>query len=70
MYLKIKIKKIIDKIRRQKCEIPSSVQYKAWLIIMNGHDLIAVSQTETGKTLAYLLSSFIRIDLQPTLRTT
>lgn len=59
---------ILGEIQKQKFEIPSPVQCQAWPIIMSGHDLIAIAQTGTGKTLAFLLPAFIHIDFQPTPR--
>lgn len=59
---------ILEEIQKQKFEIPSPVQCQAWPVIMSGHDLIAIAQTGTGKTLAFLLPAFIHIDFQPTPR--
>lgn len=55
---------ILEEIQKQKFETPSPVQCQAWPIIMSGHDLIAVAQTGTGKTLAFLLPAFIHVDFQ------
>lgn len=60
---------ILKEIQKQKFEVPSPVQCQAWPIIMSGHDLIAIAQTGTGKTLAFLLPAFIHTDLQTTPRT-
>lgn len=57
---------ILEEIQKQKFETPSPVQCQAWPIIMSGYDLIAIAQTGTGKTLAFLLPAFIHLDLQPT----
>lgn len=35
--------------------LPTAIQYKAFAPIMSGRDVIAISQTGTGKTFAYLL---------------
>lgn len=59
---------ILNEIQKQKFEVPSPVQCQAWPIIMSGHDLIAIAQTGTGKTLAFLLPAFIHIDFQLTPR--
>lgn len=59
---------ILEEIKKQKFETPSPVQCQTWPIIMSGHDLIAIAQTGTGKTLAFLLPAFIHIDFQPTPR--
>lgn len=59
---------ILKEIQKQKFEMPSPVQCQAWPIIMSGHDLIAIAQTGTGKTLAFLLPAFIHINCQSTPR--
>jgi len=59
---------ILEEIQKQKFETPSPVQCQAWPIIMSGHDLIAIAQTGTGKTLAFLLPAFVHLDLQSTPR--
>lgn len=59
---------ILREIQKQKFETPSPVQCQAWPIIMSGHDLIAIAQTGTGKTLAFLLPAFIHLDFQSTPR--
>lgn len=40
-------------------------QSQAWPVLLSGEDLIAIAQTGTGKTLAYLLPGFIHMDGQP-----
>lgn len=35
--------------------IPTTIQYKAFPVIMSGKDMLGIAQTGTGKTLAYLL---------------
>lgn len=56
---------ILDEISKQGFEKPSPVQCQAWPILLQGHDLIAIAQTGTGKTLAFLLPALIHIDGQP-----
>jgi len=55
-------------IKKQKFISPSPIECQAWPIIMSGHDLIAIAQTGTGKTLAYILSALIHLLQQPTPR--
>ncbi len=43
---------------------PTPIQEQAIPVIMSGHDLIALSQTGTGKTLAYLLPVLHKMDIQ------
>ncbi|XP_067369856.1 probable ATP-dependent RNA helicase DDX43 isoform X1 [Channa argus] len=44
---------------------PTPIQSQAWPVLLSGEDLIAIAQTGTGKTLAYLLPGFIHMDGQP-----
>jgi len=59
---------IMKVIKNQKFTTPSPIQCQAWPIIMSGHDLIAIAQTGTGKTLAYILPALIHLLQQPTPR--
>lgn len=59
---------IMAVIRKQKFTTPSPIQCQAWPIIMSGHDLVAIAQTGTGKTLAYILPALIHLLRQPTPR--
>jgi len=59
---------IMKVIRKQKFITPSPIQCQAWPIIISGHDLIAIAQTGTGKTLAYILPALIHLLQQPTPR--
>jgi ATP-dependent RNA helicase DDX43 len=43
---------------------PSPIQSQAWPYLLSGKDVIGIAQTGTGKTLAFLLPSFIHIDNQ------
>lgn len=56
---------ILDEIYKNKFEKPSPIQSQAWPILLQGHDLIGIAQTGTGKTLAFLLPAMIHIDSQP-----
>ncbi|CAG00282.1 unnamed protein product, partial [Tetraodon nigroviridis] len=56
---------IMDNIRRVGFDKPTPIQSQAWPVLMSGEDLIAIAQTGTGKTLAYLLPGFIHMDGQP-----
>lgn len=44
---------------------PTPVQAQAWPCLLSGMDLLAVSPTGTGKTLAYLLPAMVHILAQP-----
>lgn len=41
---------------------PTPIQMQCWPIILSGHDLIGISQTGTGKTLAYLGPAILHIN--------
>ncbi|XP_068597751.1 probable ATP-dependent RNA helicase DDX43 [Brachionichthys hirsutus] len=56
---------IMDNIERVGFVKPTPIQSQAWPVLLGGEDLIAIAQTGTGKTLAYLLPGFIHMDGQP-----
>ncbi|XP_076015221.1 putative ATP-dependent RNA helicase DDX43 [Genypterus blacodes] len=56
---------IMDNIHRVGFVKPTPIQSQAWPVLLSGEDLIAIAQTGTGKTLAYLLPGFIHMDGQP-----
>ncbi|KPJ09026.1 putative ATP-dependent RNA helicase DDX43 [Papilio machaon] len=57
---------ILDAIYQQGLSKPSPIQSQAWPILLGGGDLIGISQTGTGKTLAFLLPALIHIEGQIT----
>ncbi|NXN92968.1 DDX43 helicase, partial [Rhinopomastus cyanomelas] len=56
---------IMTNIRKAGFQKPTPIQSQAWPIILQGMDLIAIAQTGTGKTLAYLMPGFIHLTSQP-----
>ncbi|XP_075906915.1 putative ATP-dependent RNA helicase DDX43 isoform X1 [Nelusetta ayraudi] len=56
---------IMENIERVGFVKPTPIQSQAWPVLLSGLDLIAIAQTGTGKTLAYLLPGFIHMDGQP-----
>ncbi|KAJ8014133.1 hypothetical protein DPEC_G00037090 [Dallia pectoralis] len=56
---------IMENIVRVGFSKPTPIQSQAWPVSLKGDDLIAIAQTGTGKTLAYLLPGFIHMDGQP-----
>ncbi|XP_023825536.1 probable ATP-dependent RNA helicase DDX43 isoform X2 [Salvelinus sp. IW2-2015] len=56
---------IMENIVRVGFAKPTPIQSQAWPMSLKGDDLIAIAQTGTGKTLAYLLPGFIHMDGQP-----
>ncbi|XP_043992245.1 probable ATP-dependent RNA helicase DDX43 isoform X2 [Gambusia affinis] len=59
---------IMENIERVGFVKPTPIQSQAWPVLLIGEDLIAIAQTGTGKTLAYLLPGFIHMDGQPVRR--
>uniref|UniRef100_A0A8C5ETW4 RNA helicase n=1 Tax=Gouania willdenowi TaxID=441366 RepID=A0A8C5ETW4_GOUWI len=59
---------IMENIERVGFTKPTPIQSQAWPVVLSGEDLIAIAQTGTGKTLAYLLPGFIHMDGQPVSR--
>uniref|UniRef100_A0A3Q2GGG1 RNA helicase n=1 Tax=Cyprinodon variegatus TaxID=28743 RepID=A0A3Q2GGG1_CYPVA len=55
---------IMENIERVGFVKPTPIQSQAWPVLLSGEDLIAIAQTGTGKTLAYLLPGFIHMDGQ------
>ncbi|XP_047459440.1 probable ATP-dependent RNA helicase DDX43 [Mugil cephalus] len=55
---------IMENIDRVGFVKPTPIQTQAWPVLLSGEDLIAIAQTGTGKTLAYLLPGFIHMDGQ------
>ncbi|WP_152396882.1 DEAD/DEAH box helicase [Paenibacillus guangzhouensis] len=53
---------LVERLRAERIETPSSIQEAAIPVVLTGKDLIAQSQTGTGKTLAYLLPMLQRIN--------
>ncbi|XP_034754825.1 probable ATP-dependent RNA helicase DDX43 [Etheostoma cragini] len=56
---------IMENIKQVGFVKPTPIQSQAWPVSLSGEDLIAIAQTGTGKTLAYLLPGFIHMDGQP-----
>ncbi|XP_044070887.1 probable ATP-dependent RNA helicase DDX43 [Siniperca chuatsi] len=56
---------IMENIEQVGFVTPTPIQSQAWPVLLSGEDLIAIAQTGTGKTLAYLLPGFIHMDGQP-----
>ncbi|KAM6997243.1 putative ATP-dependent RNA helicase DDX43 [Tautogolabrus adspersus] len=55
---------IMENIERVGFVKPTPIQSQAWPVLLSGEDLIAIAQTGTGKTLAYLLPGFIHMEGQ------
>ncbi|XP_026913207.1 probable ATP-dependent RNA helicase DDX43 isoform X2 [Prionailurus viverrinus] len=59
---------VMENIKKAGFRKPTPIQSQTWPIVLQGIDLIGVSQTGTGKTLSYLMPGFIHLDLQPVIR--
>ena len=55
-------------IRRAGFEKPSPIQCQAWPMASSGRDLVAISATGSGKTIAFALPAMIHINAQPLLQ--
>ncbi|MBX9838654.1 MAG: DEAD/DEAH box helicase [Silvanigrellaceae bacterium] len=62
------IPELLRAIQEKGYSDPTAIQKQAIPLILEGSDVLAGSQTGTGKTLAFLLPCFIHIDLQPMAR--
>ena len=59
-----KYPEIMKTINDQGFKKPSPIQAQFWPCVMQGHDVIGIAQTGTGKTLAFLLPMFLHIEAQ------
>ncbi|PRD22144.1 UNVERIFIED_CONTAM: ATP-dependent RNA helicase DDX43 [Trichonephila clavipes] len=59
---------LLEELKNQGFSSPSPIQCQAWPIIMSGLDMIGISQTGTGKTIAFLFPALIHIIGQVTPR--
>ncbi|KAH8274193.1 hypothetical protein KR018_001605, partial [Drosophila ironensis] len=55
---------LLHQLRKQNFKKPSPIQAQAWPVLLQGHDLIGIAQTGTGKTLAFLLPGLIHTEYQ------
>jgi len=58
---------ILAEIKKAGFAKPSPIQCQAWPMALSGRDLVAVSATGSGKTIAFALPSMIHINAQPLL---
>lgn len=58
---------ILTEIKRAGFAKPSPIQCQAWPMALSGRDLVAVSATGSGKTIAFALPAMIHINAQPLL---
>jgi len=55
---------LLGEITKMGFSKPSPIQSQAWPILLQGHDMIGIAQTGTGKTLAFLLPGMIHTEYQ------
>lgn len=60
------IKPLLNALDEMGLETPTTIQEKAFSIIMSGKDVCGIAQTGTGKTLAYLLPCIQMLEFTPT----
>ncbi|KAH8928430.1 DEAD-domain-containing protein [Atractiella rhizophila] len=58
---------ILTEIRKAGFAAPSPIQCQAWPMALSGRDLVAISATGSGKTIAFALPAMIHINAQPLL---
>jgi ATP-dependent RNA helicase DDX5/DBP2 len=58
-------KAILQDLKRAGFSNPTPIQAQSWPIAMQGHDLISVAKTGSGKTLGFLLPGFMHVKKQP-----
>ena len=55
---------VMKEVQPQAYTEPTAIQAQGWPIALSGHDLVAIAQTGSGKTLGYLLPAIIHINHQ------
>jgi ATP-dependent RNA helicase DDX5/DBP2 len=58
----------IQVIRQQGFDNLTPIQVQGWPAALKGHDIIGISETGSGKTMAYVVPMLIHIQAQPELR--
>jgi len=61
-------KYMTDKLLSQGFTAPTAIQAVGWPNALSGRDVVGIAQTGSGKTLSFLLPSFIHINAQPFLQ--
>ena len=55
---------IMNAVSREGFSDPTPIQAQGWPIALAGHDLVAIAQTGSGKTLGYLLPAIVHVNHQ------
>jgi ATP-dependent RNA helicase DDX5/DBP2 len=53
-----------DRFKRRGFRRPTGIQMQAWPIALQGHDLVGIAETGSGKTLSYIMPMLIHIEAQ------
>lgn len=56
---------VMNQIRRNSWQSPTSIQSMAWPIALSGKDLVGIAQTGSGKTLGFILPAIVHLNHQP-----
>ncbi|PPQ91828.1 hypothetical protein CVT25_000275 [Psilocybe cyanescens] len=58
---------LMTSIRAQGFDAPTPIQCQAWPMALSGRDVVAISQTGSGKTISFALPAMLHINAQPLL---
>jgi len=56
---------VMNQIRRNAWQAPTSIQSQAWPIALSGRNLVGIAQTGSGKTLGFILPAIVHVNHQP-----
>jgi len=56
---------VMNQIRRNSWQSPTSIQSQAWPIALSGRNLVGIAQTGSGKTLGFILPAIVHVNNQP-----
>ena len=54
-------RQLLNAIEEAGYQAPTPIQEQAIPLVMNGHDVLGIAQTGTGKTAAYLLPILMKV---------
>lgn len=59
---------ITKELKKMGFDSPTPIQCQAWPMAMSGHDLVAIAQTGSGKTIGFALPAMVHVNAQPLLK--
>ena len=59
---------VLEQVRNAEFAEPSAIQSQGWPLALSGRDVVGISRTSSGKTLAFLLPAVVHINAQPYLQ--